>query len=127
MHVGSKKFAVVEFLTDGGDNGAGVSLVSSSWLRGQDKCYWPETEDARRLAKRHTFVGDSWSLWSCRILGTSGAPCCSVTIYLWLQYGITCLLCNHPIQFVGLRMYVYLFVYDTHPHIQLTLLQINLV
>jgi len=70
-NVDSKKFAVVEFLDDTG-NTEGVSLVSSSWLNGNDKCYWPESDSSRNLARCHAPVGDDWTLWSCRILGTSG-------------------------------------------------------
>ena len=76
--VRSKKFAVVEFLGSG--NNGGVSLVSSSWVVGNDRCYWPETENAHRLAKAHTPVGDDWSLWSCRVLGTSGMLFCSMAV-----------------------------------------------
>lgn len=52
---------------DGGD----VSLVSSSWLVGKDRCYWPRC-DQRKLARKHAIVKSDWQLFCCKILTMSG-------------------------------------------------------
>ena len=70
--VDSRKFAVVEFLSSDLHNGGGVSLVSSSWLLGDDQCYWPSSDDPRKQARCHARVGQDWTLWPCRVIGRSG-------------------------------------------------------
>lgn len=83
----NKQFAVVVF-TDGS-----TSLISSSWLRGVDTCYWPPSGNKRKLAKSHAAVEDDWILNSCRIIGTAGMLCSDsyVTIFI-TDYNYTCLL-----------------------------------
>jgi len=47
-------------------------MLSSSWLVGSDKCYWPDHGNQRKLARQHAAVDENWTLWACRILRTSG-------------------------------------------------------
>ena len=61
-----REFAVVSF-----DDGT-VSVISSSWLHGQNQCYWPADGNTRKQAKKHAAVGEGWTLHTCKIMTTSG-------------------------------------------------------
>jgi len=86
----SKKFAVVEF------EGQSVSLVSASWLCGTDQCYWPHAGNERMMAKSHAPVNSDWSLWPCRILGTSGLCLFTTRCYAERGYATVCRPSVHP-------------------------------
>ena len=60
----------VDFTIVGFQDGT-VSLISSSWLCGDNQCYWPP-KDLKKLAAAHAIVQDSWILYDCRIIGTAG-------------------------------------------------------
>lgn len=77
--VGRQKFVLVSF-----DDGT-ISLVSSSWLIGDEQCYWPAANQ-RKLAQKHAAVDETWIKCACRILTSSGRSplmvfnlvCCNV-------------------------------------------------
>jgi len=48
-----------------------VAVISSVWLEGANRCYWP-AENAGLLARKHGSVQQSWMLFPCRILCVSG-------------------------------------------------------
>ena len=90
----SKKFALVEF-----GNNEGVSLVSSSWLLGNDKCYWPvPDDDVRKLASKHASVKENWVLCSCRILATAGIY--SVSELFYVMQALICKYCCENLSYM---------------------------
>ena len=61
-------FAVVEFL-----DGSGVAIVSSKWLLGKKKSYFPAKGNRTRYAMNHKAVGSTWGLYDIKaILGEFG-------------------------------------------------------
>ncbi|ODM89426.1 hypothetical protein Ocin01_17254 [Orchesella cincta] len=59
----------VEFTAEEGD----TAVVSSTWLRGNDKfCRWPNRPNSNfaKLAANHAKVDDKWTLHPCNVLNT---------------------------------------------------------
>jgi hypothetical protein len=75
-----RHFAVVVF------NDGSTSLISPSWLQGEEACFWPPSGNIRKLAKSHAVVQDDWTLNSCRIIGTAGIS--SIIMYYYSSLNI---------------------------------------